>query len=147
MAEKLGPNVTFNDYNKEGTKSVSIEGVLLEDGKSVNLVEALGEARAQPLLKKLAGNPSFKVDGGPDHQAEAKKKQQFEQQQAERRQQLQDEASKKTQDEERAKSEEQTKKAEEAAQAYKGPDQPTLESDTKSSSKTSAKKPGTPTFE
>jgi hypothetical protein len=125
--KKLGPNVTYVDKDKDGTKSVTVDGVFLEAGKATNIVEALGEARAAPILKKLSGNPYFKVDGGPDHQAEDKKKQEFEKQQEERRRQLQDEESKRRQDEERAKSDEATRKAQEAAEAYKGPDEATLE--------------------
>jgi hypothetical protein len=117
MAEpqKLGPNVTFVDYAGDGQKSVTVDGVLLEEGKATNLVDALGEARAGPLLKKLSGNPSFKVDGGPDHQAEAKKKDEFEKKQAERQREIQEEEAKAKAEEEKKKADEVTKKANEQA--------------------------------
>jgi hypothetical protein len=73
MAEekKLGPNVTYNPEEGEGAPSVVMGGLTLVPGKAVNLVDfyAGDEAKAQAALKKLAGNPVFKVDGGPDHKA------------------------------------------------------------------------------
>ena len=68
--QKLGPNVTYT--NPDGNaKLSSIGGIVVKEGESVNLVEKLGEARANALLPKLAKNRYFKVDGGPDHKQAA----------------------------------------------------------------------------
>src|SRR5580765_3050368 len=64
--KKLGPNVTYLNVDKSA-KLVTVSGVLFKEGEPVNLVERLGEARAQPVLQKLAGNRYFKVAGAPDH--------------------------------------------------------------------------------
>jgi hypothetical protein len=72
-AEKLGPNATY--LNIEGSaKIVTFQGVMFKEGESVNLEEKLGKDRAQAALKKLAGNPHFQVDGGPDRKKEAEAK-------------------------------------------------------------------------
>lgn len=68
--KKLGPSVTYLNPDKSA-KLVTVAGVLMKEGESVNLVERLGEAKAEPVLKKLAGNKYFKVDGGPEHDFEA----------------------------------------------------------------------------
>lgn len=67
MAEqqKLGPNVTYTNPDHDA-KLVTIAGVLLKEGESVNLEERLGAAQAAPIFKKLAGSRHFKVDGGQD---------------------------------------------------------------------------------
>ncbi len=67
--KKLGPNATYTNPDK-GAKLITMAGVLMKEGQSVNLVEKLGEARAAPIMKKLAGNRYFRVDGGPDHSKE-----------------------------------------------------------------------------
>jgi hypothetical protein len=64
--KKLGPGVTYTNPDKS-TKIITVAGVLFKEGQSVNLVEKIGETRAAPILKKLAGNRYFKVDGGQDH--------------------------------------------------------------------------------
>jgi hypothetical protein len=65
--KKLGPGIVYTNPDKS-TPLMTVAGVLLREGKSVNLVEKLGEARATPILQKLAKVRFFKVDGGPDHQ-------------------------------------------------------------------------------
>jgi hypothetical protein len=69
MAEekKLGPGITYTNPDKT-SKIVTVAGVLLKEGQSVNLVEKLGEKQAQPILNKLAKNRYFQVDGGPKHE-------------------------------------------------------------------------------
>lgn len=64
--KKLGPGVTYTNPDKS-TKIITVAGVLFKEGQSVNLVEKIGEVRANDILKTLAGNRYFKVDGGPDH--------------------------------------------------------------------------------
>lgn len=70
MAEekKLGPSVTYTNPDK-GAKLVTVAGILLKEGQSVNIVQRLGEKAAEPILKRLANSTYFKVDGGPDHAA------------------------------------------------------------------------------
>jgi hypothetical protein len=81
MAEekKLGPSVKYTNPDKT-SKLITVAGVLIKEGESVNLVERLGEAKAAQVLKKLAGNRYFKVDGGPDHEAEEKKRRELDEQ-------------------------------------------------------------------
>ena len=64
--KKLGDSVTYTNPDK-GNKLMTVGGVLLKEGESVNLVEKLGEARARPIIEKLAKNRYFKVEGGEDH--------------------------------------------------------------------------------
>jgi hypothetical protein len=69
MAEqekKLGPNVTYTNPDKTA-KMTTVAGVLLKEGQAVNLEERLGKEKSASILKKLANNPYFQVDGGPDH--------------------------------------------------------------------------------
>lgn len=72
MAEekKLGPNVTYTNPDK-GAKIMNVAGVIMKEGESVDLEKKLGKEAAAPILKKLAGNRYFKVDGGPDHSKES----------------------------------------------------------------------------
>ena len=72
MAEekKLGPNVTYTNPDKDA-KMMAVSGVLLKEGESVNLEEKLGKEAAAPILKRLAKNRFFKVDGGEDHAKKA----------------------------------------------------------------------------
>lgn len=63
-APKLGPSATYT--NRDGSaKAVTMQGVRFEEGKAVDLVKEIGEARAAPLLAKLANNPYFEVRGAP----------------------------------------------------------------------------------
>jgi hypothetical protein len=62
--KKLGPSVTYIDHDKSA-RLVTVAGVPLRDGESVNLEDALGPERAKGVLQKLAGNPYFEVQGGP----------------------------------------------------------------------------------
>ena len=73
MAEekKIGPSVTYTNPDK-GAKMITVAGVLLKEGQAVNLEERLGKEKAGPILKKLAGNRYFSVQGGPDHAKEEK---------------------------------------------------------------------------
>jgi hypothetical protein len=65
--KKLGDSVTYTNPDR-GNKLMTVAGVLLKEGESVNLVEKLGESRARPIIDKLAKNRFFKVEGGEDHQ-------------------------------------------------------------------------------
>lgn len=60
--KKLGPNATYRDHDKSA-KVVTVGGVMFSDGKPTNVTEAIGEAKAQELLKKLSKNKYFDVDG------------------------------------------------------------------------------------
>lgn len=120
--QKLGPNVTYQPEDESQKTPVSIGNVQFTPGKSVNLEERLGKSGSEALLKKLAGNPHFKVDGGEDWKAQAEKRSQAEQQDAE----------------EAEKARETARKAEEAKvrgeappppEDWKGPDEAGLETD------------------
>jgi hypothetical protein len=66
VGENLGPNITY--LNPDGdVKTVGVLGITFRENEPVNVTEILGKGRAQQLLRKLAGNPHFRVDGGPDH--------------------------------------------------------------------------------
>jgi hypothetical protein len=75
--KKLGPNVTWNP-GEDQKKPMKMYGVTFVPGQSVNVEDAVGSSGAQEVLKKLSTNRYFKVDGGPDHEAEAEKRQQAE---------------------------------------------------------------------
>jgi hypothetical protein len=72
--KKLGPNVTYLGNDENDKTAVEAHGVRFKPGEAVNLEERLGEEKAKEILKGLAGNRFFKVDGGPDHKAEEKKR-------------------------------------------------------------------------
>ncbi len=89
--QKLGPNVTYIGSGEGDKTPVTMAGVRFAPGESVNLEERLGP-QGQSMLKKLAGNKYFKVDGGPDHEAEAKKRAELEEkEQADEAKRLEDE--------------------------------------------------------
>jgi hypothetical protein len=81
--KKLGPSVTYLGNDDDDKQAVEAHGVRFKPGESVNLNDRLGEAKAAEVLKGLAGNRFFKVDGGPDHKAEEKKRQEAVQKEAE----------------------------------------------------------------
>lgn len=62
----LGPKVTYRGNHPNDKRSVVMAGVVFKPGQPVNLIKELGEAKAKPILQKLAGNTFFAVDGGPD---------------------------------------------------------------------------------
>jgi aconitase B len=62
---KLGPGVKYLNLDKSA-KLVTVAGVLFKEGQDVNLEEKLGKERAQQVLKQLAKNRFFQVQGGPD---------------------------------------------------------------------------------
>lgn len=68
--QKLGPSVTYLGANEDDKTPVTISNVRFKPGESVNLEERLGKTSSDQILKKLAGNQFFKVDGGPDHKAQ-----------------------------------------------------------------------------
>lgn len=63
---KLGTSVTYLDPN-DRRKPVSVQGVWFEPNKATDVAEYLPTKQAEQLVKKLAGNQHFQVDGGPDH--------------------------------------------------------------------------------
>lgn len=66
--KQLGPGVTYRDLDRNAPVVV-VAGVRFEDGETVDLVDELGEGRAQPLLRKLAGNHFFDVENsGAEHE-------------------------------------------------------------------------------
>jgi len=96
LFEKLGTSVTYQDPDKTGN-GVTMQGVYFAPGEAVDLAKFLPEPEAKKMAQKLAGNPYFRVQGGPDHQelleerqkheAEAEKhKQEVAQRQAEKQQ-------------------------------------------------------------
>jgi len=75
--KKLGA-VTYVDPDKTEAP-IHIAGVTFLPGEAVNLDELLPEEHATRLKEKLANNPYFKVEGGPDHAKTAEARQQHEQ--------------------------------------------------------------------
>lgn len=112
--KKLGPNVTYQPEDESQKTPVQVGGISFTPGKAVNVEDRLGKSGSEALLKKLAGNPHFKVDGGEDWKAQAEKKAQAEQQDAE--------------DAEKARKE-ADKDASEPPADWKGPDEASLETD------------------
>lgn len=85
--QKLGA-VTYQDPDKT-EQPVSIGGVTFLPGEAVNIDELVTDkAQAERLKAKLAGNPYFKVEGGPDHAKVAEERQKHEQEAEEKRQKL-----------------------------------------------------------
>jgi len=84
--KKLGA-VTYVDPDKTEAP-IHIAGVTFLPGEAVNLDELLPEEHATRLKEKLANNPYFKVEGGPDHAKTAEARQQHEQEAEQKRQQL-----------------------------------------------------------
>lgn len=101
--KKLGPNVTYVGNNEDDKEVVTAHGVRFKPGEAVNLNDRLGEEKAKEVLKSLSGNRFFKVDGGPDHQAEEKKRQEAAQKEADAAQKDAAEALKGTADKDRKK--------------------------------------------
>ena len=92
--KKLGPNVTYLGNDENDKTAVEAHGIRFKPGEAVNLNDRLGEEKAQGVLKGLAGNRFFKVDGGPDHKADEKKRQDAEKKEAEALQKEREEAAK-----------------------------------------------------
>jgi hypothetical protein len=112
--KKLGA-VTYADPDKT-EQPISIAGITFMPGEAVNLDELMtNEEQATRLKEKLAGNPYFKVEGGPDHKKTAEARQEHEQEAQEKRQKLDE---KKTQQEQQ--------RAQRIIEAGR-PEQPTLE--------------------
>jgi hypothetical protein len=85
--KKLGA-VTYVDPDKT-EQPISIAGITFLPNEAVNLDELItDEAQATRLKEKLAGNPYFKVEGGPDHKQTAEQRQKHEQEAEAKRQQL-----------------------------------------------------------
>ncbi|RPJ80707.1 MAG: hypothetical protein EHM13_11620, partial [Acidobacteria bacterium] len=81
--KKLGPNATYTPEDEEATTPVTVMGVQFTPGKATNVEDRLGNPeKAQEVLKKLSGNPAFKVDGGTDWKQAAEKKAKAEEQEA-----------------------------------------------------------------
>lgn len=66
---KIGTTVTYSDPD-DTRKPVSIAGVTLPPGESVDLSDFMDEGKATRLAEQLAKNPHFQVEGGPDWQQE-----------------------------------------------------------------------------
>jgi hypothetical protein len=112
--QKLGPNATYQPEDENRKEPVKVGDIQFTPGKAVNVEDRLGKEGAKNLLKKLAGNPAFKVDGGTDWKQQAETKAKAEQQDAE------------DAEEARKASEEQ---ANQPPPGWKGPEEATLESD------------------
>lgn len=64
--QKLG-SVTYLDPDKT-EQPVTMAGVTFKPGEAVDVNKTLtDQGRAEQIKQKLAGNPFFKVEGGPDH--------------------------------------------------------------------------------
>jgi len=111
---KLG-SVTYADPDKT-EQPISIGGITFLPGEAVNLDELMpDEAQANRLKEKLAGNPYFKVEGGPDHAKVVEERQKHEQEAEQKKQQLNEKKSQREQEQERRKIE------------ASRPEQPTME--------------------
>lgn len=84
--KKLGA-VTYADPDKT-EQPINIAGITFLPGDAVNVDELLPEDQANRLKEKLAQNPYFKVEGGPDHQKTAEERQKHEAEAEQKRQQL-----------------------------------------------------------
>lgn len=80
--KKLGTKITYLDPDGNG-KPVEVLGVPLAPNKAIDLVDFVDEGEAERMATKLAGNPYFKVEGGPDHsKAREKRAQRLQEQEA-----------------------------------------------------------------
>ena len=122
--DKIGTSVTFLDPDNTGP--VTMRGVPFLKDEQVDLDEFMPEAQAKEMAKKLAGNAHFKVEGGPDHQA-----------QREKQQKAQEEVEKKKQEaaERQAQQLQRGAQSEQPPPDWKGPEKPHLESDRSSAAK------------
>ena len=85
--QKLGA-VTYQDPDKT-EQPIAIGGITFLPGEAVNLDELMpDEAQRNRLKQKLAGNPYFRVEGGPDHAKVTEQRQQHEQEAEQKKQQL-----------------------------------------------------------
>lgn len=85
--QKLGA-VTYLDPDKT-EQPVSMGGITFLPGEAVNVDELIADKGSADRLKsKLAGNPYFKVEGGPDHAKTTEERQKHEAEAAQKRQQL-----------------------------------------------------------
>lgn len=71
--KKLGPHVTYHDLAGDAPV-VTVAGVRFEDGDKIDLVEEIGENRAEPVLAKLAGNHFFDVEGSDADRGEIRER-------------------------------------------------------------------------
>lgn len=85
--QKLGA-VTYLDPDKT-EQPVSMSGITFLPGEAVNVDELISDkAQAERLKTKLAGNPYFRVEGGPDHAKTNEERQKHEADAEQKRQQL-----------------------------------------------------------
>ena len=130
MAEdkKVGPSAT---YVGEDSNAVTVQGVVFERNKSVNVLDLLGPERGQKVLDKLAGNQFFKVDGGPDHEKRKKEREEqakrLEEERVKRRDERVQKAEAERQERREGRRANQLGEAALPPEGYKGPDKPTLE--------------------
>lgn len=64
--KKLGTTITYLDPDGNN-KPVRVLDIPLAPNKAVDLADFVSQGDAEAMAKKLAGNPFFKVEGGPDH--------------------------------------------------------------------------------
>jgi hypothetical protein len=85
--QKLGA-VTYLDPDKSEAP-VSMQGITFVPGEAVNIDELISDkVQADRLKQKLAGNPYFRVEGGPDHAKTTEERQKHEADADKKRQQL-----------------------------------------------------------
>jgi len=113
--DKLGTSVTYSDPNQT-KQPIRMGEVTFMPGESVDLGEFLAEDQAKEMARKLAKNPSFKVEGGPDHKKLIEARQKHEE----------EVAKKQTEITERQQKEAARQQGQPPAD-WKGPDQPSLE--------------------
>jgi hypothetical protein len=114
--EKLGTSVTYTDPN-QSKQSITMGEVTFFPGEAVDLATILSEDRAKEMAKKLANNPAFKVEGGPDHEKVIEGRKKHEEEVAKKQQQAA----------ERQQQEAQRGGRSQPPADWKGPDKPTLE--------------------
>lgn len=73
QSQQLGTNVVYTDPDNT-RRPVSVGGVTFVPDRSVDLTRYLDEGQAKRLAKRLAGNPYFQVEGGPDHEEERRRR-------------------------------------------------------------------------
>jgi hypothetical protein len=83
---KLGA-VTYADPDKT-EQAINVAGITFLPGEAVNVDELLPEDQASRLKEKLAQNPYFSVQGGPDHTKTAEERQKHEAEAEQKKQQL-----------------------------------------------------------
>lgn len=73
--DNISTSITFKDP-EDARKPVTVGGVKILPGETVDLADFMDRGRAEALAKGLAGSTYFQVEGQPDTSAEAEKREQ-----------------------------------------------------------------------